>query len=114
MSSTFETILVLDFGSQYTQLIGRRIREANVYSEILPFSTPLETIERHKPKGIILSGGPDSVYEKGAPAVDPPVVQAGYSGSRCVLRHAVDGQGTRWHALSRRASGSTAFVRSTR
>jgi GMP synthase (glutamine-hydrolysing) len=70
MSSTFETILVLDFGSQYTQLIGRRIREANVYSEILPFSTPLETIERQRPKGIILSGGPDSVYEKGAPAVD--------------------------------------------
>ena len=71
MSSTFETILVLDFGSQYTQLIGRRIREANVYSEILPFNTPLETIERQQPKGIILSGGPDSVYEKGAPAVDP-------------------------------------------
>ena len=60
MSSTFETILVLDFGSQYTQLIGRRIREANVYTEILPFSTPLETIRQQKPKGIILSGGPDS------------------------------------------------------
>ncbi len=77
MSSTFETILVLDFGSQYTQLIGRRIREANVYSEILPFSTPLETIEQQKPKGIILSGGPDSVYEKGAPTVDPRLFQLG-------------------------------------
>jgi GMP synthase (glutamine-hydrolysing) len=66
-----ETILVLDFGSQYTQLIGRRIREANVYSEILPFNTPLETIRARKPKGIVMSGGPDSVYEPGAPASDP-------------------------------------------
>ena len=47
MSSKFETILILDFGSQYTQLIGRRIREANVYTEIVPFNTPLETIEGH-------------------------------------------------------------------
>jgi GMP synthase (glutamine-hydrolysing) len=66
MSEAFETVLVLDFGSQYTQLIGRRIREANVYSEILPYSTPLEVIRRHSPKGIVLSGGPDSVYEPGA------------------------------------------------
>jgi GMP synthase (glutamine-hydrolysing) len=72
-----ETILVLDFGSQYTQLIGRRIREANVYSEILPFNTPLETVRQRKPKGIVLSGGPDSVYEKGAPACDPGVFALG-------------------------------------
>jgi GMP synthase (glutamine-hydrolysing) len=77
MSSTFETILVLDFGSQYTQLIGRRIREANVYSEIVPFNTPLEVIGKYNPRGIILSGGPDSVYEPGAPAMDTRVYELG-------------------------------------
>src|SRR5215472_17334285 len=77
MSTSFETILILDFGSQYTQLIGRRIREANVYSEILPFSTPLEQILSHRPKGIILSGGPDSVYEQAAPACDPKIFEQG-------------------------------------
>ena len=59
--SVVETILVLDFGSQYTQLIARRIREAQVYSEVVPFNTPLEEIRRQQPRGIILSGGPDSV-----------------------------------------------------
>ena len=77
MFPEFEKILVLDFGSQYTQLIGRRIREANVYSEVAPFSTPLEVIQRQQPKGIILSGGPDSVYEQGAPACDPRVFDLG-------------------------------------
>src|SRR6185436_3315739 len=77
MSSTLETILILDFGSQYTQLIGRRIREANVYSEIIPFNTPLDVIRAHQPKGIILSGGPDSVYEPGAPASDPALYDLG-------------------------------------
>src|SRR6476659_8371141 len=77
MSTSFETVLILDFGSQYTQLIGRRIREANVYSEILPFNTPLEKILSYNPKGIILSGGPDSVYEPGAPACDPRVFDLG-------------------------------------
>jgi GMP synthase (glutamine-hydrolysing) len=75
--STFETVLILDFGSQYTQLIGRRIREANVYSEIVPFSTSLEKILSYRPKGIILSGGPDSVYETGAPLCDPEIFQQG-------------------------------------
>ncbi len=65
-----EQIVVLDFGSQYSQLIARRIRESHVYSQVLPFSTPLETLRGLKPKGIILSGGPCSVYEPGAPAVD--------------------------------------------
>src|SRR5215475_12125837 len=73
MSSKFETILILDFGGQYTQLIGRRIREANVYSEIVPFNTPLEKIRAIGPKGLILSGGPASVYEKDAPISDPGV-----------------------------------------
>lgn len=62
-------ILVLDFGSQYTQLIARRIREANVYCEIHPFNFPLEKIAALKPEGIILSGGPASVYQEGAPKV---------------------------------------------
>src|SRR5262249_20289439 len=73
MSSKFETILILDFGGQYTQLIGRRIREANVYTEIVPFNTPLEKIEAMQPKGLILSGGPASVYENGAPICDPRI-----------------------------------------
>ena len=62
-------ILVLDFGSQYTQLIARRIREAHVYSQILPCTVPLATILAYRPQGIVLSGGPSSVYEKKAPSV---------------------------------------------
>jgi GMP synthase (glutamine-hydrolysing) len=62
-------ILVLDFGSQYTQLIARRIRESNVYCEIHPFNCALETIEKLKPEGIILSGGPASVYQENAPKI---------------------------------------------
>jgi GMP synthase (glutamine-hydrolysing) len=73
MSSKFETILILDFGGQYTQLIGRRIREANVYTEIVPFNTALEKIRAIQPKGLILSGGPASVYETDAPLADPDI-----------------------------------------
>jgi GMP synthase (glutamine-hydrolysing) len=73
MSSTFETVLILDFGGQYTQLIGRRIRDANVYTEIVPFNTPVEKIRLMQPKGLILSGGPASVYEKDAPISDPGI-----------------------------------------
>jgi GMP synthase (glutamine-hydrolysing) len=64
-----DRILVLDFGSQYTQLIARRIREAHVYSQILPCTVPLATILAYRPAGIVLSGGPSSVYEKKAPMV---------------------------------------------
>ena len=77
MSSQFETILILDFGGQYTQLIGRRIREANVYTEIVPFNTPLEKLRSQNPKGIVLSGGPASVYEKDAPISDPGILNLG-------------------------------------
>jgi GMP synthase (glutamine-hydrolysing) len=66
-------ILILDFGSQYTQLIARRVREANVYCEIHPFNLPLEKIRALKPKGVILSGGPASVYQANAPKVDAPL-----------------------------------------
>ncbi|HXV83334.1 MAG TPA: glutamine-hydrolyzing GMP synthase [Candidatus Binatia bacterium] len=66
-------ILVLDFGSQYTQLIARRIREASVYCEIHPFNFPLEKIAALKPEGIILSGGPASVYQENAPKVNPEI-----------------------------------------
>lgn len=64
-----ELILILDFGSQYTQLIARRVREQGVYCEIVPFHYDLEKIIERNPKGIILSGGPNSVYEKDAPQV---------------------------------------------
>ncbi len=60
-------VLILDFGSQYTQLIARKIRELGVYSEIMPFNTPLSTIREAGPSALVLSGGPQSVYEKGAP-----------------------------------------------
>ena len=66
-------ILILDYGSQFTQLIARRVREARVYSEIHPPTRDLDWIRRWKPTGIILSGGPNSVYGEGAPGVDPLV-----------------------------------------
>jgi GMP synthase (glutamine-hydrolysing) len=72
-----QTILVLDFGSQYTQLIARRLRELSVYSEVWAPDTPLETIRARKPVGIILSGGPKSVSELGAPKCDPGVYDIG-------------------------------------
>jgi GMP synthase (glutamine-hydrolysing) len=72
-----QTIVVLDFGSQFTQLIARRLRELSVYSEILPFDTPIAEIARRHPVGIILSGGPKSVSEDGAPRCEPAVFEAG-------------------------------------
>lgn len=70
-------ILVLDFGGQYTHLIARRVRELGVYSEILPFDAPLERIRKLSPEGIILSGGPASVYEDNAPSVDKALFSLG-------------------------------------
>ncbi len=70
-------ILVLDFGSQYTQLIARRIREAHVYSQILPCTVSLATILAYRPQGIVLSGGPASVYEKKAPTVSKELFDLG-------------------------------------
>ena len=72
-----QKILILDFGSQYTQLIARRIRELNVYSEIHPHNYPVERIINEKPRGIILSGGPMSVYDEGALTIDKKVFELG-------------------------------------
>lgn len=72
-----KTLLVLDFGSQYTQLIARRIRELGVYSEIHPFHFSIQDIQQLNPVGIVLSGGPSSVYEEGAPKPDPKVFDLG-------------------------------------
>jgi GMP synthase (glutamine-hydrolysing) len=88
-----DNILVLDFGSQYTQLIARRVREFSVYSEILPFNASLEEIRAFGPKGIILSGGPSSVYAEGAPLPDPGVFELGVPvlgicyGMQLITRH---------------------------
>jgi len=68
-----DTVVVLDFGSQYAQLIARRVRELNVYSELLPHDTPWAEIVRRRPKALILSGGPASVYDEGAPRADPAI-----------------------------------------
>ena len=74
---THQTILVLDFGSQYTQLIARRLRELSVYSEIVPFSTTAEEIRAKHAVGVILSGGPSSLSEPGAPRCDAGVFECG-------------------------------------
>jgi len=75
--SAHSRILILDFGSQYTQVIARRIRELQVYSEIVRFDTPAAEIAKLKPSGLILSGGPASVYDKGAPRLDPEIFSLG-------------------------------------
>lgn len=75
---TRETIAVIDFGSQYSQLIARRVRECRVYSELVPFDISLADLKRLNPRGLILSGGPASVYEPGAPQLRPEVLSAGW------------------------------------
>lgn len=70
-------VLVVDFGAQYAQLIARRVREANVYSEIVPHTISAEEVAARNPAGIVLSGGPSSVYEPGSPDLDPGILQLG-------------------------------------
>jgi GMP synthase (glutamine-hydrolysing) len=73
----FDTVLVVDFGAQYAQLIARRVREAHVYSEIVPRDMPVAEMLARKPKGIIFSGGPKSVHVEGAPTIDDAVYRGG-------------------------------------
>ena len=86
-----ETIVILDFGSQYSRLIARRIRESNVYCELLPPNTPWERIAALNPRGFVLSGGPASVYEAGAPLAPPRGAGQRPARPRHLLRHAPAG-----------------------
>src|SRR5262245_5584829 len=72
-----ETVLILDYGAQYTQLIARRIRECHVYCEIQPCTVPLETIKAIAPRAVVMSGGPQSVYGEGSPKSDPGLFSLG-------------------------------------
>ena len=80
-----DTVAILDFGSQYTQLIARRLRELQVYSEVLPPGTKVGSLAARGVKGIVLSGGPDSVYAKTAPRFDRQLFQAGLPVLACGL-----------------------------
>src|SRR3954468_13343185 len=72
-----DEVVVLDYGGQYSQLIARRVRELGVFSELLPHHVGLDEIKRRRPKGLILSGGPASVYAPGAPRLDPALLELG-------------------------------------
>ena len=72
-----ELVLVIDFGGQYNQLVARRVRECNVYCEIYSYKVALEKIKEKKPMGIILTGGPNSCYEEGAPTADEALFKQG-------------------------------------
>ena len=72
-----QRIVIVDFGAQYTQLIARRVREAKVFCEVVPYSTPLSDIAAKEPVGVILSGGPASVLDEDAPRVDPGIYELG-------------------------------------
>ena len=76
-STTFDTVLVVDFGAQYAQLIARRVREAHVYSEIVPHTITATEVAERAPSGIVLSGGPKSVHVEGAPSLDPAIYDLG-------------------------------------
>ena len=77
METNEEKVLILDFGSQYNQLIARRVREIGIYCEIKPFSFPYEKIKEFDPIALILSGGPSSVYEADSPKIDSRVFSLG-------------------------------------
>ena len=75
--TTHQTVLILDFGGQYNQLIARRVRELGVYCEVHPYHRALEKLEELQPIGVIFTGGPNSVYLEDSPHVDPGVLEAG-------------------------------------
>jgi GMP synthase (glutamine-hydrolysing) len=77
LEEQFDTVLVVDFGAQYAQLIARRVREAHVYSEIVPHTITAEELLAKQPRGVIFSGGPASVHAEGAPGIDPAIYDAG-------------------------------------
>ncbi len=77
LSDDFATCLVVDFGAQYAQLIARRVREAHVYSEIVPHSITAAEVRERRPAALILSGGPKSVHVDGAPRLDPEIYELG-------------------------------------
>lgn len=77
MESVQEMVLVVDFGGQYNQLIARRVRDCHVYCEVVPYNKALEAVKEKQPKGIIFTGGPNSVYADGAPQIDPAIFEQG-------------------------------------
>ena len=97
-----DPVVVLDFGSQFAQLIARRVRELHVYSELLPHDTPCAEIERRGTKAIILSGGPNSVYDEGAPKPDPAIWSRPDPGPRHLLRRPAHGPRARRRRARRR------------
>ena len=109
-----DTVLVVDFGAQYAQLIARRVREARVYSEIVRHDTPAAELLARRPKGIILSGGPESVYAEWAPAVDPALYDAGRAHPGHLLRRPAPHPAARRRRWRAPAAASTGARRSTR
>ncbi len=101
-ADSFDTVLVVDFGAQYAQLIARRVREAHVYSEIVPRSMPLAEMLARRPKGIILSGGPASVHVEDAPRDRPCGVRRRSAGARHLLRRAARRAAARRHRAAHR------------
>ena len=83
-------IVILDFGSQYNQLIARRVREMGVYAEVVPFHEDVDKILAREPKGIILSGGPASVYAEGAPSFGYKIISKKYPNSWTLLWYAIN------------------------